>query len=535
MPAPLLIILPRGLAVSGVTTWAVGLTRELTGRGRRAVVLAEGGTGILPVEKRVGRSASGSASNCGREGSPGAVLPRHELEARATVDRLNGDLSPLLAQYRAAIDALAGEGPVVVSPNLHGDCYGAVVELARGRCDIRIVGWQHSDIPYDARMLAWYQEAIAAFVGVSGRIERGLRAALPARGADIERIPYGVEIPPARARDPLAGRPLRLLYAGRLDHEQKRVGALAPMMDALAAAGVRAELTIAGDGPARAEIKAMCARRADVRALGPVAPEHVGRLLDEADCFALPSRYEGLSVAMLEAMARGCAPIVARVDSGLDEAVRDGASGIIADVGPDAGADEAGRAMAAAVMRAMAVGVEWLGAGARAAAAEFSLARHVDRVEALLDRVAATRARRWPVDRPAAFSAWDDRYGSGSVRADGPARIARALDAFAEAGARIAIHGAGAHTRQLAPVIEPRLESIVCFCDDNPGAWGGDLMGRPVVAPGAAAEAGATHALISSWLHEQAIWRRRGVYERQGIEVVRLYAPEQRAVEAITR
>jgi glycosyltransferase involved in cell wall biosynthesis len=147
---------------------------------------------------------------------------------------------------------MAGAGPVVVSPNLHGDCYGAAVELARAGADVRIVGWQHSDIAYDTHVLRWYAQAIARFVAVSGAVERRLALAMPQRAGDIAMIPYGAPAP-ARAprRDAIDGRPVRLLYAGRLDHAQKRVGALGPMMAALAEAGVGAHLTVAGDGPAR--------------------------------------------------------------------------------------------------------------------------------------------------------------------------------------------------------------------------------------------------------------------------------------------
>jgi glycosyltransferase involved in cell wall biosynthesis len=520
----LLIILPRGLGVSGVTTWALGLAGGLAARGRRVGILAPRGMGAT--------------------GAP-AIPPGAQafLPERLPIDDLRGDLTPILPAYRAAIEALSGAGPVVVSPNLHGDCYGAVVEIALARRDVRIVGWQHSDIAYDTHVLRWYGAALSRVVAVSGRIEERLRRAGDGwprgwrdtpRLAPVSLIPYGVEIPqvaPARAAP--ARRALRLLYAGRLDHEQKRVGALEPMMQELAAAGIGARLTIAGDGPALGEIEAACGRRADMEAIGAVTPDRVVALLEAADCLVLPSRYEGLSVAMLEAMAHGCVPVVARIDSGLEDAVRDGASAVIADAGPEDDVEQAGIAMARGVERAIEIGLERLGAGARAAAEGFGLTRHMDRVEAMLDEVAAGPPGKWPADRPAAFSAWDPRYGSGSVPPDGPERFARALDALAGAGARVAIHGAGEHTRRLGQALEARLESVVCFCDDSPRVWGGTQCGRPVVAPSSAGELGATHVVISSWLHEGEVWRRRGVYEGQGIGVVRLYAAE--GEEAVRR
>src|SRR5690606_40255046 len=66
-----------------------------------------------------------------------------------------------------------------------------------------------------------------------------------------------------------------------------------------------------------------------------------------------------------------------------------GESAIIADTGPDADAEQTGRAMASAVRCALGIGLARLSAGAYAAAHAFSIERHLDRVEAILDQTAA--------------------------------------------------------------------------------------------------------------------------------------------------
>jgi len=61
---------------------------------------------------------------------------------------------------------------------------------------------------------------------------------------------------------------------------------------------------------------------------GFVDEEEKSRLLSEASVFCLPSKYEGASLATLEAMAAGT-PIVATRTGGLQYLVRDGSSGFL--------------------------------------------------------------------------------------------------------------------------------------------------------------------------------------------------------------
>jgi hypothetical protein len=99
------------------------------------------------------------------------------------------------------------------------------------------------------------------------------------------------------------------------------------------------------------------------------------------------------------------------------------------------------------------------------------------------------------------------------------------------AGRRVLIHGCGAHSRSLEAVFRAAPVEIVAFADEDSSAaqssaddhrssW---LLGLPVVLPADAASTRATDVVLSSWLHEAALWSRRAVYEQQGIKVHRLY------------
>jgi len=531
MPSPFLICLPDGLNVSGVTMWAVRLANGLAERGHVAALALHA---VPHVQKRLDIPL-----HRGVRLFDLAHLPRFDDGA---------DVAPVIGEYRAIVDALSepsggrAPGPVVISPNLHGDCFGVAAALARD-LPVRILGWGHADNQYDVRVLSHYERAISAFVGVSDTIAGRLRGALPARAGDIHSIPHGIDAPSAFPRSipaPLHSgipAPLRLIYTGRLEHRQKRILALPALSRELTRLGIDHALTIVGDGPARAELAAAIGGDARVRLIPPVGPDEVQHLLDAHDLFILPSRYEGLSVAMLEAMARGCVPVVTRTDSGASQVIGHGVNGLIADADPDADEPDAAAAIAQAIARITRAAAGALPAGAndlrdltslaRAAwttvRSRFSLDTHVAAVASLVERVAASPPRPWPADRSASFSASAPGTPSGSVPPEGPELLRSLLRSLA--GRRIVVHGTGAHTRQLADIFLTAPADLVAFADDDRANHGTRVLDRPVIAPNQAAATGATDVVISSWMHEEAIWKRRGVYERQGLSVRRIYAP----------
>jgi glycosyltransferase involved in cell wall biosynthesis len=501
-----LIIVPTGLHPSGVITWAVRLASALAERGREAGLLLHG--------RAVGPLAE--------ELSPAVRVFEHpELPH---FDDLSGDLSGVVPVYAGAVEAMSGRGhPVVVSPNLHGDCYGSVAALTQvmpGR--LRAVGWAHSDNRYDARVLSHYEPILHGLVGVSGVLSGILAEAIPTRSVDIHRIPYGVRVDDRVPRDPLgADRPLRLVYTGRVEEEQKRASALLWMSRSLAARGVAHELRIVGDGVSRAGLENESAGDGSVRWLGSLSPSGVRDVLRWADAFVLPSRYEGLSVSMLEAMACGCVPVVSRVRSGAAEAIVHGESGLLVGVGENDSARATGEAFGAVLAGVDRARMdEVAGQAARRAADLYGIDRHAETVDALLERMVTLPARVWPATHPIAFRGTPT--GGGTTPSDAPGRFRGAFGALG--GKRIAIHGVGRHTRASASVFAA-LDNpeIVAFCDDDPAKWGSRIWNWPVIDPAAAGAHGIEAVVISSHLHEAAIWERRSVYSRQGIDVVRLY------------
>ena len=133
-------------------------------------------------------------------------------------------------------------------------------------------------------------------------------------------IPNGVRTESAPSRtDHRTGGPVRIVFVGRL-HEQKGIETLlaaAVRLDEPAADRMRVELI--GEGPHREYLESMI-RDLDltdtVTLTGVV--DDVDTRLRAADVFVLPSRAEGLSNALLEAMANGVPPVVSDVPGNTD-------------------------------------------------------------------------------------------------------------------------------------------------------------------------------------------------------------------------
>jgi glycogen synthase len=149
---------------------------------------------------------------------------------------------------------------------------------------------------------------------------------LAADGVPAERIrviPSGVD-PALFARDlqdpfPTLGRP-RVVYVGRLA-ASKGVRTLVEAAALLRAPDAR--VLLVGDGPARATIERMIRRRGltdRIRMTGFLAHREIPAVLRHANVFCLPSHYEELGTALLEAMQAGL-PIVASDAGGIPGAV----------------------------------------------------------------------------------------------------------------------------------------------------------------------------------------------------------------------
>ncbi|HET6846474.1 MAG TPA: glycosyltransferase, partial [Anaerolineales bacterium] len=119
-----------------------------------------------------------------------------------------------------------------------------------------------------------------------------------------------------------------VVSVGRLVY-QKGPEYLIQAMQAVTRRFPGARAGICGEGPLRGQLEAQIARlglSGSVELLGNRLD--IGRYLGAADIFVLPSRWEGLPVALLEAMDTGLPVIATRVE-GVEEVIQSDEEGIL--------------------------------------------------------------------------------------------------------------------------------------------------------------------------------------------------------------
>lgn len=208
--------------------------------------------------------------------------------------------------------------------------------------------------------------------------------ALGAPAADTYVLPMGADVAAVRAGGAGVERvPGRILFVGRLV-EKKGLAVLLAALRRVERAGW--SLEVVGDGPLRAEVTAAAAGL-PVEFRGALSRTDLAAAYARCEIVVVPSvsaasgDQDGLPVALLEAMAAGCAVIGSRI-AGIDAAVLDGDSGLLVppgDAGALAGALDG--LLADPERRAK------LGAAAAARADEFSVAAVGQRYNALLQEI----------------------------------------------------------------------------------------------------------------------------------------------------
>ena len=341
MLAPILLVIDDA-SIGGGQQHVLALAERLTGRGLEVAVACEA-SGYLVDELR------------GR---------------RITQYPLRLPESPSLRALADTVKVVRTSGARLI--HTHGGTAGFYGRLAARRAgDVRSVHTYHG-IHYlhqksarkrhlhravDRFLLRWTDEVIC--VAKSDRdlaLEEGL-----ARPGHVSVIYNGIDLSRFEPRGDEGRAEGRFIVGtvGRL-HEQKGHAHLLEAAALIRQAHPQARFRIIGDGPLRGQLEVEARRhRVDdiVEFLG--ARTDVPVQLREFDLFVLPSLWEGLPYALLEAMAAGV-PVVSTDVDGVREVISDGTEGALVPSGNS-------RALAAAVIELVADDARRARLGARGA------------------------------------------------------------------------------------------------------------------------------------------------------------------------
>jgi glycosyltransferase involved in cell wall biosynthesis len=313
-PRPHLLQLITTLDPGGAEHQLLTLVRRLADRFRFTVAYLKGAGGLGPRFRMLGVAPVAL-------GIRGRVDPVCLLRLAALVRSVRPDL--------------------IVTHLFKADVYGAAAAVGT---NLPLVSHKHNE---DRFLLHPFYGSLARVAGarcqrhvaVSGAVERFYvqRAGFPAER--MSRVLHGIDVEPPR------GDPAEIRRRFGADPDGRLVGTAARLtaqkgLDTLIEAArrlieqdARIRVVIAGRGEQEARLRDLAAR-ADpagrIHLAGQLAD--IPAFLRALDVFVLPSRWEGLGIVLLEAMAHEC-PVVATRVGGIPEVVTDGVTGRL--VAPD--------------------------------------------------------------------------------------------------------------------------------------------------------------------------------------------------------
>jgi glycosyltransferase involved in cell wall biosynthesis len=304
---PTLTFLFRSWPLSGVTTHTVDLCRGLKKRGWHCRIA------FLRYE------------------------PNYELPFPDDLEKVhwqvNGTWRQRLIRLAKKINS---EPPGILFPEF-AHKYAFAVPMVNP--DWRIIQRLHSDDPRYYEQVKYLGQSVDHLIAVSHFIGWRTVKKFPFVDERLQTIHYAVpgrRTDNQRANRHEPGTPLKILYLGRLEQEQKRVLDIPDIVDELDRRGILTQWTLAGEGSARAQLTSRMSasiQSGQVKLPGLVDHGRIDALMREHHVFLLTSDYEGLPLALLEAQRAGLIPVVPDIRSGVGEVVRHRKNGFLCPVG----------------------------------------------------------------------------------------------------------------------------------------------------------------------------------------------------------
>ena len=236
----------------------------------------------------------------------------------------------------------------------------------------------------------------AVVLGVSNGVTASIRVprALPGPPPHVETLYHGIDDDLVRHGPEAAARARRLLGVGPDEPVVGTVANFTPKKDQrtllraielLVADVPDVRVVLIGTGPLEGALKAQAAAAGlGDQVLFTGIRDDVQELLPGFDVFVLSSLHEGLSIALIEALAAGVPCVATRV-GGVGEVVQDGVDGLLIPPGdPHVLATALGKVLLDPELRAS------LGAAGKENARRFTISTAVERIETVYDQLLAS-------------------------------------------------------------------------------------------------------------------------------------------------
>jgi glycosyltransferase involved in cell wall biosynthesis len=138
--------------------------------------------------------------------------------------------------------------------------------------------------------------------------------------------------PIANRRAVYRANPFKIIYAGKLEEVQKRIIATTYALCEVVKNIPGTQVEIYGSGSEQHTVVEIIKQEAegyDIAFKGLIASDATQTVFSKAQAFVLLSDYEGLPIALMEAMATGLVPVCMNMKSGIPELIIQNNSGIL--------------------------------------------------------------------------------------------------------------------------------------------------------------------------------------------------------------
>ncbi len=248
------------------------------------------------------------------------------------VSSINRDALPYVAdQVKALLSIVKKEAIQVVVANLVIPAFYATRYLKNAQ--IPVIGVMHSNDDFYKGVIAKFihgepQDQLTASVAVSHFIN-DVSQSRPT-STKLLVIPCGTPMPTQRSIR-LTDSPLKVIYAGRLEIAQKQILKLTDAFIAASLTLPKVQFSIYGDGSQADELCCRLDQNKSHQVIykGATAPSEMLYHFAQHHVFTIMSDYEGMPVALMEAMACGVVPVCLAERSGVNEIIEHGVNGFV--------------------------------------------------------------------------------------------------------------------------------------------------------------------------------------------------------------
>ena len=288
----------------GVTSWMAAAARESALQGIK--------TYFVTVTPRSPFISSGGKPCMielfdGDTGGIHIIAPKVSFEFELGSSEYRSDI------YKKAILAHIPKGtPVIVS-----DDYAVWQAAAIIADQFPMIGVLHSDDDAYYHLANIFQPYVSKFTAVSRRIAEKANI----KSHEISVIPCGIDTKIFHKPALITRREIEITWIGRIEEEQKRVSDITLIAQVLKENKIPFHIKVLGTGPQTDSLNAQISAAGlekEIKLKGWQSGLEIRERLSQSDILLQTSNYEGMSVAVMEALAAGCGIVSSRV-SGIED------------------------------------------------------------------------------------------------------------------------------------------------------------------------------------------------------------------------